>query len=107
MESILIGGLAFKGGKGLFNRGRRLFTGPTEGRPASFTEAMPERGTGKWGYNPAELPPSMRPEPVLEDYRMFNFEPDKPRPVAFSEPEPPKPTGLRPKKKKRQAQWDA
>ncbi len=110
MESILIGGLAFKGGKGLFNRGRRLFTvpsEPTEGRPASFTEAMPERGTGKWTYNPAERPPSMKPEPVLEDYRMLHIEPDKPRPIAFSEPEPPKPTRLRPKKKKGQAQWDA
>ena len=77
MESIFIGGLAFKGGKGLFNRGRRLFmvpSEPTEGRPASFTEAMPERGTAKWTYNPAERPPSMKPEPVLEDYRMLHIE---------------------------------
>lgn len=60
MESTFIGALAYKGGRGLWNKGVgkfRIPAEPTEGRPARFTEAAPERGKGTWIYNPAEYPP--------------------------------------------------
>lgn len=110
MESMFIGALAYKGGKGLWNKGMgkfRIPAEPTEGRPARFTEAAPERGVGEWTYNPAEYPPTMRREPALDDYRITIEPPSQPRPAAFAEVEPPRPTGLRPKKKGKAAQWDA
>ena len=110
MESTFIGALAYKGGRGLWNKGVgkfRIPAEPTEGRPARFTEAAPERGKGTWIYNPAEYPPQMRREPMLEDYRITVEQPAQPRPAAFAEAEPPRPTGLRPKKKGKAAQWDA
>lgn len=110
MESMFIGALAYKGGKGLWNKGVgkfRIPAEPAEGRPARFTEAAPERGEGTWSYNPAEYPPYMRREPMLDDYRITVEQPSQPRPAAFAETEPPRPTGLRPKKKGKAAQWDA
>lgn len=109
MESLLIGTIAYKGGRGLWNRrGKlRIPAEPTEGRPARFTEAAPERGEGTWSYNPAEYPPHMRREPMLEDYQIRVEQPSQPRPAAFAEAEPPMPTGLRPKEKGKAAQWDA
>lgn len=117
MESILIGSLAYKGGRGLWNGGRGLWNKganrlripaePSEGRPARFTETAPTRGEGAWSYNPADYPPAMRREPVLDDYRIVVEQPSQPRPAAFAEVEPPKPTGRRPKKKGRAAEWDA
>lgn len=110
MESILIGTLAYKGGRGLWNKGAnrlRIPAEPAEGRPARFTETAPTRGKGEWNYNPADYPPSMRREPVLDDYRIIVEQPSQPRPAAFAEVEPPRPTGLRPKKKGRAAEWDA
>lgn len=110
MESILIGSLAYKGGRGLWNKGAnrlRIPAEPSEGRPARFTETAPTRGEGAWSYNPADYPPAMRREPVLDDYRIVVEQPSQPRPAAFAEVEPPKPTGLRPKKKGEAAKWDA
>ena len=110
MESIFLGALAYKGGKGLWNKGvskLRIPAEPTEGRPARFTEAVPERGASEWDYNPAELPPQMRREPQLIDYEIIIERPSQPRPAAFAEIEPPKPAGSRPKKKDKAAQWDA
>lgn len=110
MESILASTLLYKGGKGLWNKGvgkLRIPAEPTEGRPARFTETVPERGEPNWNYNPAEYPPRMRREPVLDDYRIYVEQPSQPRPAAFAEVEPPRPTGLRPKKKGKAAQWDA
>lgn len=110
MESMFLAALAYKGGKGLWNKGAgklRIPAEPTEGRPARFTEAVPERGASKWGYNPAERPPQMGREPQLIDYEIIIERPSQPRPAAFAEIEPPKPAGLRPKKKGKAAQWDA
>ena len=110
MESMFLGALAYKGGKGLWNKGvgkLRIPAEPTKGRPARFTEAVPERGASKWGYNPAERPPQMRREPQLIDYKIITEQPSQPRPAAFAEIEPPKPAGLRPRGKGKAAQWDA
>ena len=110
MESMFLGALAYKGGKGLWNKGvskLRIPAEPTEGRPARFTEAVPERGASKWGYNPADRPPQMRGEPQLIDYKIITEQPSQPRPAAFAEIEPPKPAGLRPREKGKAAQWDA
>lgn len=109
-ESIFLGALTYKGGKGLWNKGvskLRIPAEPTEGRPARFTEAVPERGASKWGYNPADRPPQMRGEPQLIDYKIITEQPSQPRPAAFAEIEPPKPAGLRPREKGKAAQWDA
>ena len=110
MESMFLGALAYKGGKGLWNKGvgkLRIPAEPTKGRPARFTEAVPERGASKWGYNPADRPPQMRGEPQLIDYKIITEQPSQPRPAAFAEIEPPKPAGLRPREKGKAAQWDA
>ena len=110
MESMFLGALAYKGGKGLWNKGvgkLRIPAEPTKGRPARFTEAVPERGASKWGYNPADRPPQMRGEPQLIDYKIITEQPSQPRPAAFAEIEPPKPAGLRPRGKGKAAQWDA
>lgn len=110
MESLFLGALAYKGGKGLLNKGMgklRIPAEPTEGRPAKFTEAVPERGKSSWIYNPAEYPPVMRREPMPSDFAITVEQPSQPRPAAFTEIEPPRPTGLRPKKKGKAAQWDA
>ncbi len=110
IESIFLAALAYKGGKGLWNKGvgqLRIPAEPTEGRPARFTEAVPKRGASKWSYNPTERPPQMRREPQLIDYEIIIERPSQPRPAAFAEIEPPKPAGLRPKKKGKAAQWDA
>lgn len=110
MESLFFGALAFKGGRGLWNKGVRKFrvpAEPTEGRPARFTEVAPERGESAWNYNPADYPPRMRREPILDDYIITVEQPSQPRPEAFAEAEPPKPKGLRPRKGKKAAEWDA
>lgn len=110
MESMFLGALAYKGGKGLWNKGvgkLRIPAEPTKGRPARFTEAVPERSASKWGYNPADRPPQMRGEPQLIDYKIITEQPSQPRPAAFAEIEPPKPAGLRPRGKGKAAQWDA
>ena len=114
IESLFAGTIAWKGGRGLWKGGKQLWnnkfsipTEPTEGRPARFTEAVPERGEGAWSYNPADYPPSMRREPMLADYRVIVEQPSQPRPAAFAEVEPSRPTGLRPRNKRKAAQWDA
>lgn len=101
-ETAFAGWLLWKGGKGLRNRYLR----EPAGRPAAFNEPRPTRGEGEL-YEPIE--PRMEPEPLRENYTVYPEgipEPTMPRPIEFTEPAPPKPNGLRPKKGKQAKEWD-
>lgn len=101
-ETAFAGWLLWKGGKGFRNRYLR----EPAGRPAAFNEPRPTRGEGEL-YEPIE--PRMEPEPLRKNYTVYPEgipEPTMPRPIEFTEPAPPKPNGLRPKKGKRAKEWD-
>lgn len=101
-ETAFAGWLLWKGGKGLRNRYLR----EPAGRPATFNEPRPIRGEGKL-QEPIE--PRIEPEPLRKNYKVYPEgipEPTMPRPVEFTEPAPPKPKRLRPKKGKQAKEWD-